>query len=150
VPDAPDPGTYTHLWMSQTSTTTREDIKGELSSYLDAYSGSGTPDYSAIQATILTSGNWYGFLTVLLDHQVCLVHLLGKHSSGLGRPASAHNRIFGLLGEKVEDQLPPLVMVPSARFAPMVENPKRASTDARRPPRPCQPAIQNCIAAPVN
>jgi hypothetical protein len=121
VPYAPGPGTYTHLWMSQTSTMTREDIKEELSSYLDAYSGSGTPDYSAIQATILTSGDWYGFLTVLPDHQVCLVHSLGKHSSGLGRPASAHNRIFGLLGEKVEDQLPPLVMVPSAGLLPWLK-----------------------------
>jgi hypothetical protein len=121
VPYAPDPGTYTHLWMSQTSTTTSEDIKEELSSYLGAYAGSGTPDYSAIQATILTSGDWYGFLTVLPDHQVCLVHSLGKHSSGLGRPTPAHNRIFGLLGEKIEDQLPPLVMVPSAGLLPWLK-----------------------------
>jgi hypothetical protein len=121
VPYAPDPGTYTHLWMSQTSTTTSEDIKEELSSYLGAYAGSGTPDYSAIQATILTSGDWYGFLTVLPDHQVCLVHSLGKHSSGLGRPTSAHNRIFGLLGEKIKDQLPPLVMVPSAGLLPWLK-----------------------------
>jgi hypothetical protein len=86
VPYAPDPGTYTQLWMSQTSTSTQEEIKEELSAYLDAYAGSGSPDYSAIQASILTSGDWYGFLTVLPDNQVCLVHSLGKHSSGLGRP----------------------------------------------------------------
>jgi hypothetical protein len=46
--------------LSQTSTTTREDMKEELSSYLDTYAGLGTLDYSTIQATILTSGDWYG------------------------------------------------------------------------------------------
>jgi hypothetical protein len=113
LPYAPDPGTYTQLWTSQTSTTTREEIKAELSGYLEGYAGSGIPNYSAIQNQVVASGDWYGFLTILPDHQVCLIHSLGRHSSGLGRQTAAHNRFFGLLGEKVGDQLPPVVMAPS-------------------------------------
>jgi hypothetical protein len=119
VPYAPDPGTYTQLWMAQTSTMTREETTEELSAYLDAYTGTA-PDYPSIQATILSSGDWYGFLTVLPDNQVCLVHSLGKHSSGLGRPTLANNRVFGLLGEKVEDQLPPLIMAPAVGLTPWI------------------------------
>ncbi len=99
LPYAPDPGTYTQLWISQTSTTTREELRDDLTGYLEAYSGSGTPDYAAIQNSIVSSGDWYGFLTILPDHQVCLMHSLGRHSSGLGRQTAAHNRFFGLLGE---------------------------------------------------
>jgi hypothetical protein len=121
VPYAPDPGTYTRLWMSQTSTKTTEENKQELVNYLDAYAGSENPDYNAIQSTMLTSGDWYGFLTILPDNQICLVHSLGKHSSGLGRPTSANNRIFGLLGEKVGDQLPPLIMAPSVGLIPWLK-----------------------------
>jgi hypothetical protein len=94
------------LWMSQVSTMIREDIKEQLSSYLDAYTGSGMPDYASIQATVLSLGNWYGFQMVLLENQVCLIHLLGKHSSGLGWPTPVYNSIFGHLGKKVGDQLP--------------------------------------------
>ena len=99
MPYAPDPGTYTQLWMSQTSAMTTEDINKELVTYLDAYTESENPDYTTIQASVLTSGDWYGFLTILPDSQICLVHSLGKHTSGLGRPTPGHNRIFGLLGE---------------------------------------------------
>ena len=121
LPYAPDPGTYTQLWVSQTSTMTREEIKEDLRGYLEAYAGSGTPDYAAIQNQVVASGYWYGFLTILPDHQVCLIHLLGRHSSGLGRQTAAHNRFFGLLGEKVGDQLPPVVMAPSLGLVPWLK-----------------------------
>jgi hypothetical protein len=93
LPYAPGPGTYTQLWVSQTSTRTREEIKEELCGYLEAWTS--TPDYIAIQNQVVVSGDWYGFLTILPDHQVCPIHSLGRHSSGLGR-----QRFFGLLGEK--------------------------------------------------
>jgi hypothetical protein len=121
LPYAPDPGTYTQLWVSQTSTMTREEIKEDLRGYLEAYAGSGTPDYAAIQNQVVASGDWYGFLTILPDHQVCLIHSLGRHSSGLGRQTAAHNRFFGLLGEKVGDQLPPVVMAPSLGLVPWLK-----------------------------
>ena len=105
-PYASGPGTCTHLWVSQTSTMTREEIKEEVLSYLEAWSGSGTPDYTAIQNQVVASRDWYGFLTILPKHQVCLIHALGPHSSGLGKQTPAHNRFFGLLGDKIGDQLP--------------------------------------------
>jgi hypothetical protein len=92
VPYTPNPGTYTQLWMWQTSTRTNKENKAELVAYLDVYTESESPDYTAIQSTILTSRDWYGFLTILPDSQICLVHLLGKHSSGLGRPTPRNDR----------------------------------------------------------
>ena len=57
LPYAPDPGMCTHLWVSQTSTMTREEIKKEVLSYLEAWSGSGTPDYTGIQNQVVASGD---------------------------------------------------------------------------------------------
>jgi hypothetical protein len=94
----------------------REEIKEELHGYLEAWTS--TPDYLGIQNQVVASGDWYGFLSILPDHQVCLIHSLGQHSSGLGRQTAAHNRFFGLLGDKVYDQLPPLVMAPPTGLAP--------------------------------
>jgi hypothetical protein len=121
LPYASDPATYTHLWISQTSTMTREEIKEEVLSYLEAWSGSGTPDYAAIQNQVVASKDWYGFLTILPKHQVCLIHALGPHSSGLGKQTPAHNRFFGLLGDKIGDQLPPVVMAPSLGLTPWLK-----------------------------
>jgi hypothetical protein len=151
LPYAPGPGTYTQLWVAQISTMTREEIKEELRGYLEAWTS--TPDYIAIQNQVVASGDWYGFLTILPDHQVCLIHSLGQHSSGLGRQTSAHNRFFGLLGANVGDQLPPVVMAPSPGLAPwlkvkdvhrngalprtstMAEGQRCPPAGARRPPR---------------
>ncbi len=57
---------------------------------------------------------------MLAGNQVCVVHSLGQFSSGLRQNTPANNRIFALLGEKVGDQLPPIVMVPSAGLIPWV------------------------------
>jgi hypothetical protein len=121
VPYGPDPGTYTQLWVSQTSTTTREELIEDLSCYLTAFTVSGRPDYVAIQNTIVSSADWYGFLTILPDNQVCIIHSLGRHYSGLGKQTQEHNRFYRLLGEKVGDQLPPLVMVPSTGLIPWLK-----------------------------
>jgi hypothetical protein len=45
------------LWVSQTSTMTREEEKEELRSYLEAWSGCGKPDYTAIQNQVVASGD---------------------------------------------------------------------------------------------
>jgi hypothetical protein len=117
LPYAPGPGTYTQLWVAQISTMTREEIKEELRGYLEAWTSS-TPDYIAIQNQVAASEDWYVFPTILPDHQVCLIHWLGRYSSGLRRQTAAHNRFFRLLGKKVGDGLPPVVMVPSTGLAP--------------------------------
>jgi hypothetical protein len=88
-----------------------------MESYIDTYS-ERAPDYAAIQMTILNSSDRMGFLTVLAGNQVVLVHSLGLFSSGIGRSTPAHNRILGLLGEKVGTDLPPIVMVPTAGLTP--------------------------------
>jgi hypothetical protein len=109
LPFAPGPGSFTQLWTSQSATTTAEEMKVDMESHIEAYS-SINPDYPAIQTNILNSSDWIGFLTVIAGSQVVLVHSLGLFSVGLGRPTPAHNRMFGLLGEKVGTGLPPIVM----------------------------------------
>jgi hypothetical protein len=120
LPYAPDPGSYTQLWTSQSARTTAEEMKDDMESYLVPYTYA-TPDYAAVQVTILNSVDWMGFLTVLSDDQVVLVHSLGLFSSGLGRQTAAHNRIFGLIGEKVGNELPPMVMAPVAGLVPWLK-----------------------------
>jgi hypothetical protein len=115
LPFALDPGLYTQLWTSQLATTTAEEMKEDMESYVELYT-----DYPAIQTTILNSSDWLGFLTILAGNQVVLVHSLGLFSSGLGRPSTANNCMFGLLGEKVGSGLPPIVMVPLAGLAPWI------------------------------
>jgi hypothetical protein len=79
---------------------TREEMKEDLLGYLEGFAGAGTPDYTAIQNQVVASGDWYGFLTILPNNQVCLIHLLGRHSSGLGRQTAVHDHLFRLLGER--------------------------------------------------
>jgi hypothetical protein len=95
-------------------------MKDDMESYIETYTDA-SPDYNATQKTILNSSDWMGFLTVLAGNQVVLVHSLGLFSSGLGQPTPAHNRVFGLLGEKVGTNLPPIVMVPSAGLVPWLK-----------------------------
>jgi hypothetical protein len=119
-----------------------------MACYLTAYAVSGTPDYLAIQNTIVASADWYGFLTILPDHEVCLIHSLGRHCSGLGKQTAAHNRFYGLLGEKVGDQLPPLVMAPSTGLVPWLK-----VQDKSRPTREDVAGLENgatkTILAPI-
>jgi hypothetical protein len=101
MPYAPGPGSYTQLWTSQSATSTAEELAEDMESYIDIYLETA-PDYAGIQTTILNSSDWMGFLTILTDNQVVLVHSLGLFSIVLGRPTLAHNMIFGLLGERLE------------------------------------------------
>jgi hypothetical protein len=95
-------------------------MKREMEAYHETYTGA-SPDYPGIQTTILSSSDWMGFLTVLSGNQVVLVHSLGLFSSGLGSPTPAHNRIFGLIGERVGSDLPPIVMAPSPGLVPWLK-----------------------------
>jgi hypothetical protein len=95
-------------------------MKDEVEAYIGAYTD-GNPDYGAIQMALLNSTEWMGFLTILAGNQVVLVHSLGFFSGGLGRPTPAHNRIFGLLGEKIGTELPPIVMAPSPGLVPWIK-----------------------------
>ena len=96
LPFAADPGSYTQLWTSQSSATTAQEMRDDMESYLMAFA-EANPDYPIIPTAILNSSDRMGFLTVLPDNQVVLVHSLGLFSSGLGRATPAHNRIFGLI-----------------------------------------------------
>jgi hypothetical protein len=94
-------------------------MKEEVESYIQVYTQAPI-DYTTTQNTILSSTEGLCFLTILAGNQVRVVpvHSLGRFSSGLGRNTPANNRIFGLLGEKVGEQLPPTVMVPLAGLIP--------------------------------
>jgi hypothetical protein len=119
LPFALDSGSFTQLWTSQPATTTAKEMKVDMESYIEAYT-SINPDYPAIQTNILNASDWMDFLTVLAGNQVVLIHSLGLFSVGLGRPTPAHNRMFGLLGEKVGTGLPPIVMAPEAGLVPWI------------------------------
>jgi hypothetical protein len=120
LPYAPDPGTYTQLWLSESTGTSAADMATECEMYLDAFKG--TPvDYNDIITSLLATSKGMIFLTVLTGNQVCPVHSLGRYSCGLGMHTPAHNRIFGLLGEKIGESLPPVVMVPAAGLAPWLQ-----------------------------
>jgi hypothetical protein len=117
LPYAPDLGTYTQMWLAASAATTAEDLKEEIATYLQVYTAPPI-DYTATKAALLTSTSQLCFLTILAGNQVCVVHSLGRFSSGLGRSTPANNHIFALLGEKFGDQLPPTVMVNSAGLVP--------------------------------
>ncbi len=117
LPYAPDPGTYTQLWMSQSSTTSDQEWVEDVGSYLSVFAVHA-PDYETIQTSILASSEFMAFLTVVSGDMVTLVQLLGRFSGGLGRQLLSHNQIFGLMGEKVGGELPPMVMAPMAGLAP--------------------------------
>jgi hypothetical protein len=104
-----------------------------MESYVQAYTDAN-PDYNAIQSTILNTAEWMGFLTVLADDQVVLVHSLGLFSSGLGRPTPAHNRMFGLIGERIGGELPPVIMVPATGLVPWLR--------VQNQPEPSKAALQ--------
>jgi hypothetical protein len=95
-------------------------MKYEMEVYRETYTGAA-PDYPGIQTTIVNSSDWMGFLTVLSGNQVVIVHSLGLFSSGLGSPTRAHNRIFGLVGERVGSDMPPNVMAPSPGLVPWLK-----------------------------
>jgi hypothetical protein len=102
LPYAPDPGMYTQLWFSESDCTSAVDMAAECETYLKAFTG--TPvNYNRIVMSLLATADGMVFLTILTGNQVCPIHLLGRFSCGLGRPTQSHNRIFGLLGEKVGD-----------------------------------------------
>ena len=45
---------------------------------------------------------------------ILMVKLIGRFRYGISKHTPLYNRIFGLMGEKVGDQLPPTTMVPKA------------------------------------
>jgi hypothetical protein len=117
LPYAPNPGTYTQLWMSKSAGTSAAEMAAECEAYIETFSG--TPvDYNAIITSLLVASDGMVFLTLLAGNQGCTVHLMGRFSCGLGKHTPSHNHIFGLLGEKVGEQLPPVAMVPAGGLAP--------------------------------
>jgi hypothetical protein len=103
------------------SGTSAAEPAAECETYLDAFNG--TPvDYNAIVLTsLLAASDGMVFLTVLARNEVCPVHSIGRFTCRLGKHTPLHNRIFGLLGEKVEESLPPVAMVPAGGLAPWLQ-----------------------------
>jgi hypothetical protein len=117
LPYAPDPGTYTQLWMAQSATTSAQEMIEDVESYLSLFPVDA-PEYKTIQMSVLASSEFMAFLTVMAGDMVVVVQSLGRFSGGLGRQLRLHNRIFDLIGEKVGGQLPPMVMAPTQGIAP--------------------------------
>ena len=77
-----------------------------------------TIDYMGIVSYLIAAADSLLFLKVLLGNQVCIVHLVGRLSCGIGRPTASHNRIFGILREKAGKYLYPIVMVRATGLVP--------------------------------
>ena len=112
LPCASDPGSYTELWMRQTSSTSGQEMHEQVGAWLDQYN---TPpvDYNVIVEGIIAAADWVGFLTVFKGNAVSLVHSLGQFRTGLGPTSPGNGRTFGLVGERVGTGTPPIIMVPS-------------------------------------
>ena len=83
-----------------------------------------------IKKSLFATSNGMVFLEMLSGDQVCMVHSIGRLSCRIGKHTPAHNRIFGILGEKVEYQLPPISVVPEAGLLPWFEMEERYQTIA--------------------
>jgi hypothetical protein len=105
------------MWLAALAATTADDMKEEIETCLHACTAAPI-DYNTTQATLLESTDGIVFLMMLAGNQVCVVHSLGQFSSGLGGNTPGNNRIFAFLGEKMGNQLPPIVMVPSTGLIP--------------------------------
>lgn len=126
---SPGPGLYMQLRMSQSACTTAEEMKEDMESYLVPYT-SATPNYNSIQVTILNSVDWVGFLTILLDDPVVLVHSMGLFNSRLCHTTPAHSWLSGLVREKVGSELPPMVMAPVAGLVPWLRIQEQLQPDS--------------------
>jgi hypothetical protein len=92
----------------------------DVESYVSVFAAN-TPDYAAIETSVLASSEFMAFLTVVSGDVVTVVQSFGRFSGGLGRQILSHNRVFGLIGEKVGGELPPMVMAPMAGIAPWMQ-----------------------------
>ena len=113
LPCASDPGSYTEVWMRQTSSTSGQEMSEQIESWLDMYANLPV-DYASVVDDITAASDWVGFLTVLKGNAVSLVHSLGQFRTGLGTASPGNGRTFGLLGERLGRGPPPIIMVPSA------------------------------------
>ena len=75
-------------------------------------------DYSWIVLYLLTAADDMVFFMVIPRNQVCLVHLVGRFSFGMGGPTAAHNCILRLLVDKVGDYLLTISMLPASGLVP--------------------------------
>ena len=116
---APDLGTYSKWWMEEMAGTHADDLENECELYLDAFKRT-TIDFPGIVSPPLPATGGLLFLKVLLGNQVCTVHFVGRFSFVLGRSTASHNRIFGILGEKVVGSLPPIAMVLAVGLVPWI------------------------------
>jgi hypothetical protein len=106
--------------MSQASTTSGAEMVKDVESYLSVFAVDA-PAYRSIQMWVLASSNFMSFLTVVSGDMITVVQSLGRSSGGLGRQLLSHNQIFGLIGEKVSGELPPMVMAPMLGIAPWLQ-----------------------------
>jgi hypothetical protein len=106
--------------MSQSSTTSGVEMAEDVESYLSVFAVD-SPAYDSIQMSVLASSEFMAFLTVVSGDRVTVVHSLGRFSGGLGKQLLSHQRIFGLIGEKVGGELPPMVMAPMLGIAPFLQ-----------------------------
>jgi len=115
---APDPGTITNEIMALTYNQSPTQFVAEVNAMAQLFAGQ--PNFEDIAQSILNSTKMLCFLTVFRDGTVTVVHSIGKYSSGLGLRTTAHNRCLALVGEKVNGQLPPIVMMPVGGLQPWI------------------------------
>ena len=75
-------------------------------------------EYVTIITPLLATADGMVFLTVLARDQVYMVHSIGRFRCGIGKLTPSNNFIFGILGEKVGYQIPPIAIVTTAGLVP--------------------------------
>jgi hypothetical protein len=74
-----------------------------------------------LEANVLSSMDFAGFLVVSsLDKAPAVVSVVSnfaRYSAGLGALRTLSGRVFGFFGETVDQQMPPLILVPAGANA---------------------------------
>lgn len=133
VPELPfesTPGSLTGWLTVETMEMTDLYIRDFITEVQSRYEGIPDEEVDAVgrvdairdlAAGVLGATEFSGFLSVAsIDGSpatVSIVSNMARYSAGLGAASTMSGRVFGFLGETVEEQLPPLVMVPRPETA---------------------------------
>ena len=126
LPFGNTPGSITDWIMAETAESTNQSIMDYCLNVEALYAA--LPDRAAqpvpfmngmraLEASVLASTEFAGFLTIsTLDGAlptVSLVSNFARYSAGLGASRALSGRIFGFMGETIEEQMPALVILPA-------------------------------------
>lgn len=128
LPDVPfhgTPGSLTGWIQIETANDSPMDVMSFITSVSGVYDAMHDPlahpghyarDLQNLEDQTLGAIDFTGYLSVSTVNgqpaRVNVVSNLGRFSTGLGTQSSFNGKVFGFFGEVIDDQLPPMVMIP--------------------------------------